>query len=376
MTAVARLIRELEELIDRGSQERCAATLRRVTDLFLNGASHFNPNQIELFDIVLARLVTAIETRARAELSDRLADVPQAPSGVVRTLAHDEIVVARPVLERSMKLTDQDLVSVALSRGRDHMLAMAERRNLSETVTDVLITHGDRVVTHAVVGNRTARFSNHGLDRLVEKATADEALQALLQQRIDMPETHLRQLVDLAKETARKRLAKTMPSVEDSTLVSAVEASATAVRAKVEPSLTPEPIKHDYSDALSTIERRVETADITELDVAEFAGKQEFEETVCAISHLVQISLASVQRLFDDPDTDLLLILAKSQNWAWSTVRTLIRLRTVVGVQVGDVERVKDSYDRLNQQTAHRVLRFLQAREAKQSITGYRARAV
>jgi uncharacterized protein (DUF2336 family) len=203
MTAVARLIRELEESIDRGSQERCAATLRRVTDLFLNGASHFNPNQIELFDIVLARLVTAIETRARAELSERLADVPQAPSGVMRTLAHDEIVVARPVLERSTKLTDQDLVSVALSKGRDHMLAMAERRDLSETVTDVLITHGDRVVTHAVAGNRTARFSNLGLDRLVEKATADEALQALLQQRIDMPETHLRQLVDLAKETAR-----------------------------------------------------------------------------------------------------------------------------------------------------------------------------
>mgnify|MGYP001427341613 CR=1 FL=1 len=28
MTAVARLIRELEESIDRGSQERCAATLK------------------------------------------------------------------------------------------------------------------------------------------------------------------------------------------------------------------------------------------------------------------------------------------------------------------------------------------------------------
>jgi len=55
MTAAARLVRELEESINRGSQERCAATLRRVTDLFIDGASKFTPGLIEVFDVVLAR---------------------------------------------------------------------------------------------------------------------------------------------------------------------------------------------------------------------------------------------------------------------------------------------------------------------------------
>ena len=55
--------------------------------------------QIDLFDEVIAKLAAAIEAKARAKLSIRLADVPTAPAGVIRMLAFDDdIEVARPVL--------------------------------------------------------------------------------------------------------------------------------------------------------------------------------------------------------------------------------------------------------------------------------------
>ena len=137
-------------------------------------------DQVSVFDVVIGRLSRAIELRARIELSERLAPVPNAPSGVVRQLALDEIAVARPVLIGSPRLTDQDLVAVSAAKGRDHMLAITERPNLGEPVTDFLILRGGRVVTHAVAANQTARFSRHGMGVLVMRAVQDDALQATL----------------------------------------------------------------------------------------------------------------------------------------------------------------------------------------------------
>ena len=59
-------------------------------------------------------LVEAIETKVRAELSERLAPISNAPSKVIRRLASDdEIAVARPVLAQSPRLTPADLVDIA-----------------------------------------------------------------------------------------------------------------------------------------------------------------------------------------------------------------------------------------------------------------------
>ena len=72
------LIAELDEAIQSGSSDRRMATLRRVTDLFLSQAGQYDSEQISLFDDVLLRLIEHIETRALAELGERLA--PQRPA--------------------------------------------------------------------------------------------------------------------------------------------------------------------------------------------------------------------------------------------------------------------------------------------------------
>ena len=101
----------------------CAETLRRVTDLFLAGADRFTEDQVLLFENVLGFLVQRIETRARAELSTRLALVGNAPSRVIRRLAlDDEIMVAEPVLAGSPRLTADDLIQVASTKSQGHLL--------------------------------------------------------------------------------------------------------------------------------------------------------------------------------------------------------------------------------------------------------------
>ena len=88
---------------------------------------------------------------ARAKLAGRLAPVRHAPAGVVRMLAFDDnIEVARPVLSASECLNDSDLIANANSKSQQHLAARYRNAgNLSEDVTDVLVTRGDeQVVSH------------------------------------------------------------------------------------------------------------------------------------------------------------------------------------------------------------------------------------
>src|SRR5207244_13573540 len=99
-------IRELDDLIERGSPGRRATTLERMTAFFLDGASRFNDDHVRLFDLVFSRLIGEIETTARTELSRRLAPVGKAPIETVRRLAHDDdLAGAGPLLERVDRLS-------------------------------------------------------------------------------------------------------------------------------------------------------------------------------------------------------------------------------------------------------------------------------
>src|SRR5476651_865200 len=100
MGVPASLLPELEEVVQHGSAEKRAETLRRITTLFLDGAKAFNDEHVALFDDVIGCLIDEIEAKALAELARRIAPVPNAPAGVVSTLAKsDEIDVAAPVLK-------------------------------------------------------------------------------------------------------------------------------------------------------------------------------------------------------------------------------------------------------------------------------------
>jgi uncharacterized protein (DUF2336 family) len=161
MTTKPSLIDELENALASGTDAHRVEMLTRITDLFLAGASRYSDVQINLFDEVITKLTTAIESKARARLAVRPADTAHAPVGVIRRLAaDDDIEVARPVLKGSKRLDDADLVAAAQSKGQPHLLAISERATLSEAVTEVLVTRGDREVAHSVANSPMPDFAS------------------------------------------------------------------------------------------------------------------------------------------------------------------------------------------------------------------------
>ena len=85
MSASASLIPELEDVIQHGSPDKRAKTVKRIANLFVDGAPHFNEDHIGLFDDVLCRLVVEIEAKARAEMAQTLAPLANAPTELMHT---------------------------------------------------------------------------------------------------------------------------------------------------------------------------------------------------------------------------------------------------------------------------------------------------
>jgi uncharacterized protein (DUF2336 family) len=207
MTAAQSLIPEIENVLQHGTQEKRAETLRRITTLFLQGAPRFNDEQIGLFDDVLTCLIADIETRARAELARRLAPVGNAPLDLMRRLAGDaDISVAGPVLMQSPRLDSADLVRIAADQGQAHLFAISYRKNLDESVTDILVRRGNEDVLLNVAGNAGARFSTQGYSGLVARAVADGPLAEAVARRPDIPDRMFRELLVRATAVVQQRL--------------------------------------------------------------------------------------------------------------------------------------------------------------------------
>src|SRR5450759_5095547 len=221
LNAELSIVDEVETAINIGSAEKRLETIKRVTDLFLSSVGNFNSEKIELFDDVLERLIKTIEIRAIADVSARialaemsmqLAPVAHAPPSVVRRLArHDEISVAGPVLKESARLSTEDLVEIAETKGEQHLLAISGRWWLKEVVTDALLARRYPSVSRRIINNPGARVSAAGFAIVVAQAESDPELAVETGIRVDLPPELRHQLLRNATEAVRSRLLSRAP---------------------------------------------------------------------------------------------------------------------------------------------------------------------
>src|ERR1700761_7271473 len=198
------LLDELQATLAHGTVARRVETLRRVTDLFVNGVVDYSDEQVGLFDDVFQCLIHHIETSAKSLLSNRLAPIDRAPPLTIRALAFDDVIeVAAPVLSLSERLDDEALIETARTKSQAHLMAISTRRVLSGAVTDILVQRGDHEVVQSTVNNPGAEFSERGFTRLISRAQGDEDLATCIGLRPNMPR-HL-YLKVLAKAPAAVR---------------------------------------------------------------------------------------------------------------------------------------------------------------------------
>ena len=357
---------EVEAAIKAGSAEKHLETFRRVTNLFLTSAEGCDDAQIELFGNVLERLIRTIELRAvadvsariaLAEMSTQLASVKQAPPAVIRRLAgHDDITIAKPVLTESARLTPEDLVELAQTKGEPHLLAISGRWWLTEIVTDALLTRHYPSVSRRVVSNPGARVSAAGFAIVLGQAEADPELAVETGIRVDLPADLRQQLLRSATEAVKSRLLSRAPPhlfEEIRSAIATAAAGAGREMAKV----------RDFGVARRYVATMSKNGQLNEAALMSFARQRKYEETVAALAELSHAGLDVIRPLMQGLRDDGVLIPYRVAGLDWETVSAVLNSRFTSGTMgPHEIARARAEYARLTLDAAQRMLRFWQVR--------------
>ena len=347
------LLDELQATLAHGTVARRVETLRRVTDLFINGAVEFSDDQIALFDDVFQCLMHHIETSAKALLSNRLAPIDRAPPLTVRALAFDDLIeVAAPVLSQSERLDDETLIETARNKSQAHLMAISTRKVLSGAVTDVLVQRGNDEVVQSTVNNPGAEFSERGFTRLVNRAEGNDGLATCIGLRPNIPRHLYLKLVAKASAAVRARLEAANQPIAHEVSYAVREATRLARSA-------PSAISQETAIAHALVKSLYEDGRLDEYQVTAFAEAGKFDEANAAIAALASVSVSTAENMMVETRAEGVMILAKISGMSWSTVRALIKMRDeLAGKEPSDLETCKATYERLRPSTAQQVLRF------------------
>lgn len=310
------LLTELDGAVKDRLPQRDAQILRQVTDLFLSNVESLRESQIGAFDCLLVPLVERLGARALVHLSEGLSTVDRAPCETIRKLAfHDDPLVAAPVLQNSDRLSENDLVEIAKSRGQQHLLAICSRKTLNEALTDTLMRLGDVSVSNALARNAGAQFSECGYATLVGRAERDESLTEKLGLRLDIPSSLLRELLAKATDIVRARFL-TAPRPIKKEKVQGPEMlveRVSATRPKI-----------DYMQAQSQALALNRAGKLNDSTVNRFALRGEYINVVAALSLLTDVKIEAIEPLIESDRLYGLIVACKAARLNWSTTRMII----------------------------------------------------
>ena len=347
------LLDELQTTLAHGTVARRVETLRRVTDLFINGAVDYSSEQIGLFDDVFQCLMRHIETSARALLANRLAPIDTAPPQTIRALAFDDLIeIAAPVLSLSEQLDDAALIETARTKSQAHLMAISTRRVLSGAVTDVLVRRGDDEVIQSAVNNPGAEFSERSFTRLITRAQGDEDLATCIGLRPTMPRHLYLKLLAKASATVRARLEAANPRRAGDIPTAVHEATRRARSA-------PAAITQETAIAHALVKSLYEDGRLDEHQIEAFAEAGKFDEANASIAALANVPVSVAENMMVETRAEGVMILAKVSGMSWSAVKAIINMRDdLSGGDPTDLGACKATYDRLRPSTAQQVLRF------------------
>ncbi|MBX9802346.1 MAG: DUF2336 domain-containing protein [Caulobacteraceae bacterium] len=189
---------------------------------------------------IFLTLARQAEREVRRVLSEKLAHAEWAPAALINVLALDEIEIARPIIESSSILQDDDLLRVLIEASLEHQIAVARRPKISGRVADAVIEKAEPAVLMALTSNRTAEISTEGVRRLVEHSRRIAGLRGPLTRHPLLTEALAEQLYQWVGTALRQAIAARF-NVDE-------QALAAAVQDAVEGTIHPAPVEPPSAD--------------------------------------------------------------------------------------------------------------------------------
>jgi uncharacterized protein (DUF2336 family) len=195
-----------------------------IASLFRAQGAHLTERERLLMREILLKLSRDVEMAVRIALAERLADDEDAPADLILMLCDDRIEVARPVIMRSRKLTDTEILKFVREASVDHQASVAARPNIGEPVTDILARSEAETVLVNLVRNATARIGTFAFETLVEKSRALESLHGPLATRRDLPPVLATKMSEWVSEALKAHITSNFDVNAQKTVVTVSEA--------------------------------------------------------------------------------------------------------------------------------------------------------
>jgi uncharacterized protein (DUF2336 family) len=356
MTTAKSFLRDLDDAVQRGTNESRARALWHTTDLMITG--RYSEDEIWTFGEVIGRLADEIEVAARAQLSKRLARFDRAPVNILHKLAFDDAIeVAGPILRDSGRLEPYALVANVCIKSQPHMLAISKRKSIVESVTDVLVTRGDKDVVNSIAGNNGARFSDFGFLHMIQRAEGDSILAEQLGLRKDIPRQVFQQLIAKASDDVKKRLKAERPD-----MASQIQSSVTEVAGTLQSKFGP--VSRSHFVAKRVVATQHQQSNLNENSISLYARSHKLDEVTIGLSLLCGLPGDVVERALLDRNREMLLILTKALDFSWATTMSMLFLGAKDHrITAKDLKDLEGEFGRLNVETSRSVLKFYQSRK-------------
>ena len=158
------------------ARDRTPAGRRRFAsefaEAFLNSPGTFNEGERVMALNILSTLMQDAALEVRQMLAERLSHESGVPQKLLQALANDLIDVARPILQFSVDLGDEDIKVVIESKTTQHRQAIATRTVLSAEISDALVEKGEVVVALALLENLGLQIPESTMRKLASQALA------------------------------------------------------------------------------------------------------------------------------------------------------------------------------------------------------------
>jgi uncharacterized protein (DUF2336 family) len=187
---------------------------RNMAQLFSFVSDRCDDEQVAQYDEVLCQLAEFVEVEARAHVARLLAPLERAPGTVVVKLANDVIEVAKPLLEFSNVLSDDDLIDIIENQSEEHRVAIASRARISERVGEAIVEHGEKASMLRLIRNDKAELGHETIEKLVAHAAQDAEIAAVLRNRPDLDWRALREEIDTVANKVLETLGRVSQRVD------------------------------------------------------------------------------------------------------------------------------------------------------------------
>lgn len=195
---------DIKNLSQNPSVEMKSITARKVSSYY-NG-SQITERGLRLAEDIFRIMVEDVEIKVREILSESLKNCKKIPKDIAYKLINDKNSVAIPFIKYYTNLTKEDLMAILEVQNIDKQKAVAQRKNLSEDISQYIAEKCPEEVVGVLISNDTAQIVEHTYHTIVNRYPNSEDIKKRMVYRSELPISIIEKIVYSLSEELQRQL--------------------------------------------------------------------------------------------------------------------------------------------------------------------------